>query len=49
VYWFDDFAGDVGKLAEWVASGLWGDNPDRQRRAEGFNRAWLGLWRRNTS
>jgi CRISPR-associated protein Cmr3 len=48
VYWFDDFAGDVGKLAEWVAGGLWGDNPDRQRRAEGFNRAWLGLWRRNT-
>ena len=45
VYWFDDFAGDVGKLAEWVAGGLWGDNPDRQRRAEGFNRAWLGLWR----
>lgn len=45
VYWFDDFAGDVGKLAEWVAGGLWGDNPDRPRRAEGFNRAWLGLWR----
>ncbi|MEF8755878.1 MAG: type III-B CRISPR module-associated protein Cmr3 [Accumulibacter sp.] len=45
VYWFDDFAGDVRKLAEWLASGLWGDNPDRQRRAEGFNRAWLGLWR----
>ncbi len=48
VYWFDDFAGDAGKLAEWVAGGLWGDNPDRQRRAEGFNRAWLGLWRRNS-
>ena len=48
VYWFDEFVGDVGKLAEWVASGLWRDNPDRsdrQRRAEGFNRAWLGLWR----
>ena len=48
VYWFDDLVGDVGKLAEWVARGLWGDNPDRQRRAEGFNRAWLGLWRRST-
>ncbi|MBN8447798.1 MAG: type III-B CRISPR module-associated protein Cmr3 [Candidatus Accumulibacter sp.] len=48
VYWFDDFSGDVGKLAEWVAGGLWGDNPDRQRCAEGFNRAWLGLWRRHT-
>jgi CRISPR-associated protein Cmr3 len=45
VYWFDEFAGDIGKLAEWVAGGLWGDNADRQRRAEGFNRAWLGLWR----
>ncbi|WP_291992261.1 type III-B CRISPR module-associated Cmr3 family protein [Candidatus Accumulibacter sp. ACC003] len=45
VYWFDKLAGDAGKLAEWVARGLWGDNPDRQRRAEGFNRAWLGAWR----
>lgn len=48
VYWFDEFDGDVGKLAEWVAGGLWGDNPDRpdrQRRAEGFNRAWLALWK----
>ncbi len=47
VYWFDDFRGDPGKLAEWVANGLWGDNPDRQRRAEGFNRAWLAAWPEN--
>ena len=44
VYWFDDFTGDPGKLAEWVAGGLWGANADRQRRAEGFNNAWLAVW-----
>lgn len=45
VYWFDQLVGDVGKLADWVKKGLWGDNPDRQRRAEGFNRAFLGIWK----
>jgi CRISPR-associated protein Cmr3 len=44
VYWFDQFEGDPGKLAEWVAGGLWGENPDPQRRAEGYNRAWLAAW-----
>ncbi len=44
VYWFEGFAGDPGKLAEWVAGGLWGENPDRQRRAEGFNNALLAAW-----
>lgn len=44
VYWFEDFQGDPGKLAEWVAGGLWGENPDPQRRAEGYNRAWLAAW-----
>lgn len=44
VYWFEDFAGDVCKLAEWVAGGLWGENADPQRRAEGFNNALLGAW-----
>ena len=44
VYWFEDFDGDPGKLAAWVAGGLWGQNPDSQRRAEGYNRAWLGAW-----
>ena len=44
VYWFDQLEGDAGKLAAWVAGGLWDDNCDRQRRAEGFNRAWLGTW-----
>jgi CRISPR-associated protein Cmr3 len=44
VYWFDRFEGDPGKLAEWVRGGLWGDNADRQRRAEGYNNAWLAAW-----
>lgn len=44
VYWFEDFQGDPGKLAEWVAGGLWGEDADRQRRAEGFNLAWLAAW-----
>ena len=46
VWWFDEFEGDTGKLAEWVAGGLWDDNDaiDASRRAEGWNRAWLGAW-----
>jgi CRISPR-associated protein Cmr3 len=47
VYWFDEFAGDAGKLAAWVAKGLWPDdlNPLQQtRRAEGYNRALLAAW-----
>jgi len=47
VYWFDEFTGDAGKLAAWVAQGLWPHNPDplqQSRRAEGFNRALLGAW-----
>jgi CRISPR-associated protein Cmr3 len=47
VYWFDEFAGDVGKLAAWVESGLWPDTLDmnqRTHRAEGYNRALLANW-----
>lgn len=44
VYWFEDFAGDPGKLAEWVAGGLWLHDSDRVRRAEGFNNALLAAW-----
>lgn len=44
VYWFADFTGDAGKLAAWVESGLWGENADVTRRAEGFNLAWLAAW-----
>lgn len=47
VYWFDEFEGEAGKLAEWVAKGLWQDNDGfaTERRAEGWNRAWLGAWK----
>ena len=47
VFWFDEFAGDVGKLAAWVARGLWPDDLNRlqqTRRAEGYNRALLATW-----
>jgi CRISPR-associated protein Cmr3 len=47
VYWFDEFDGDIGKLAAWVNQGLWPQNPDtlqQTRRAEGYNRALLGAW-----
>lgn len=50
VYWFDEFKGDVGKLAEWAQGGLWPENldamdtPQKMRRAEGYNLALLGAW-----
>ena len=44
VYWFEDFSGDPGKLAEWVAGGLWTHHADQTRRAEGFNNALLAAW-----
>lgn len=45
VYWFDQFSGDVGKLADWVARGLRADTAGMTpRHAEGYNQAWLGLW-----
>jgi len=47
VYWFDELSGDLGKLAAWVEQGLWGDHPDLQRRAEGFNRAVVATWQNN--
>lgn len=47
VYWFDEFSGDAERLAGWVAKGLWPDHLDplqQARRAEGYNRALLGVW-----
>lgn len=46
VWWFDEFEGDAGKLAAWAAAGLWDNNSviAASRRAEGWNRAWLGAW-----
>lgn len=44
VYWFDDFTGEPDKLVDWVRAGLWGENADLSRRAEGYNLACLGRW-----
>lgn len=51
VYWFDQFEGDVGKLATWVQNGLCPhdsaqtrDPQQHIRRAEGYNRALLAAW-----
>lgn len=44
VYWFDEFQGDAGKLAEWVENGLGLDTHHRTRRVEGFNRGVLAVW-----
>ena len=41
----EEFEGDAGKPAAWEAGGLWGDNHDRRRGAEGFNYAWLAHWK----
>jgi hypothetical protein len=49
VYWFDQLEGDVRKLADWVDEGIWGDDADPVRRAEGFNRARLAAWPRSMS
>lgn len=44
VYWFDRVEGDAGKLAAWTAQGVWPNNADAMRRAEGFNNALLAVW-----
>jgi CRISPR-associated protein Cmr3 len=46
VYWFDEFRGDVGKLAEWAAHGLRIDTAEAvsPRHAEGWNQALLAHW-----
>lgn len=49
VYWFDQLQGDARKLADWVDDGLWGEDADPARRAEGFNRARLVAWPQSKS
>lgn len=44
VYWFTDLTGDVNALKNMVEAGLWHSSPDRQRVAEGYNRAELAAY-----
>ncbi len=44
VYWFGDLQGPPDKLAAWVDGGLWGENVDHERRAEGYNLGSLAAW-----
>ncbi len=44
VYWFDSFEGNPSALATFIENGLFGENTDRQRVAEGFNRAFLASY-----
>lgn len=43
-YRFEGLQGSPDKLAAWADAGLWGDTIDHQRRAEGYNLAWLAAW-----
>ncbi len=46
VYWLEDLKATPEALRKLAAEGLWGENrDDPQRRAEGFNRAWLAGWK----
>lgn len=38
VYWFENFEGALSSLNELLNKGLWCENADRQRVAEGYNR-----------
>lgn len=45
VYWFDELEASPEALRKLVDSGVWSQPcEDAQRRAEGFNRAWLAPW-----
>jgi CRISPR-associated protein Cmr3 len=50
VYWLDGLGGDLAGLRRLLGEGLWPliDQPDPQRRAEGFNNVGLGAWGRAT-
>lgn len=49
VYWLDELEATPEALRRLVAEGLWSEQSlDLQRRAEGFNRIWLGEWTRES-
>lgn len=47
VYWFERTEGDLSALDQLLVEGLWPliDQPDRARRAEGYNSVWFSEWR----
>lgn len=46
VYWLDELDATPEALRKLAERGLWGEAcEDTQRRAEGFNRAWLAVWK----
>ncbi len=44
VYWFDLIEGSVSVLKDLAETGLWNNNPDKQRVVEGYNRAYLAAY-----
>lgn len=45
VYWLDEVQATAETLRKLAAQGLWSEScEDVTRRAEGFNRLWLGAW-----
>lgn len=46
VYWFERVAGDLAVLERLLEEGLWPlvAEPDRTRRAEGYNAVWFSAW-----
>lgn len=45
VYWLDELEATPEALDKFVSAGLWSENCENSlRRAEGFNRIWLGAW-----
>lgn len=44
IYWFRDFEGDLSELNAFCSRGIWQGGSDKQRMAEGYNRATLAAF-----
>ncbi len=44
VYWFDVKEGSWSVLKQLAETGIWDNNPDKQRVVEGYNRAYLAAY-----
>ncbi len=47
VYWFEEFDGEAEALQALLRDGLWAENGDRHRRAEGYNNVLIAAWPRD--